>query len=221
MQLLDEVLNSLEAEYDKIVCDFDKVGNSGSDLNRIIKKILKYINRFPDSHDLYLLLGLCYYRFPLSNKKQMIKAESSFLKAIEIAPDYYWSHYNLACLYFDQAYYEKALNTIIEIPKDFFSHYEQIWRDLKVEELIICCKYNLVVDDSQLDIAAFIAFTQKYQNEIEEDRPLPDEIVTCISKLKAKIGNTDKADNLVALLLEFIEIIGLKNRYIERFKRVV
>ncbi len=61
-----------------------------------------------DRADAYGLLGFCYYHLG-----EVDKAIAAYKEAIKINPNFFWSHYNLAVLYFKSQQYELARESII------------------------------------------------------------------------------------------------------------
>lgn len=74
-----------------------------------IKNLQDAINLDPKNSSLYFALGTAY-----DQTKQLEKAVSNYLKAIEIKPDYFDAVYNLGALYFNRA--AEMLNEANKIP---------------------------------------------------------------------------------------------------------
>jgi len=88
-------------------------------------------------------LGLAWYSRPASTPEREEMAERWFKAALERKPDDWYAVLYLGYFAFDRSDFQLALEHFSRIPKGAFASYDQEWRDVKVQELCVCCHFRL------------------------------------------------------------------------------
>ncbi len=94
------------------------------------------------------ILGYCYYNLVDVEPEAASRSEQAFLAALEKNPDDDYAKLYLGHLAFDLSQFELALRWFDSIPNQAFSAHGQPWRDLKRQELRICCLVRLGRNES-------------------------------------------------------------------------
>lgn len=131
--------------------------------------------------ELYYLLGLCWYEDPKRSNQIRFNIEKYFKLAIKFNPKHRFASLYLGHFYFDEARYEKALPLFLSASYKYFKKLGQKWRIVKNKELILCCR--LYIDPAKVTILDVEKVCSAYENTEYIDRPVPLEIIECLSKL--------------------------------------
>lgn len=105
-------------------------GKASFDKNKIekyayyYKKVIRYQ---PKMGSAYGMLGFCYFHLGKHNE-----AVSSYIKALEINPYFFWFHYNLGLVYFKNSQYEQAALSFEKAKKAVPEHTLKFIRASKV-----------------------------------------------------------------------------------------
>lgn len=95
-------LNHLKPSFDDFVAY--RVNHGRADISRnytiYYERLVEYMPQRPEA---YALLGFCYYQ---TGKSQ--EAIASFISAMKLNPDFFWTPYNLGVIYFRQGRYQEA-----------------------------------------------------------------------------------------------------------------
>lgn len=94
------------------------------------------------------ILGYGYYHLIDLEPEAPTHSEQSFIAALAQDPNDNYAKLYLGHLAFDSSQYEMALRWFDSIPDQTFTGYGQSWRDLKRQELRICCLVHLGKADS-------------------------------------------------------------------------
>lgn len=89
------------------------------------------------------LHGYVYYQLHNYAQGSLERAEELLLKALALDPKHAYAHLYLGHIAFDEGSFAKALAHFNAIAGDEFSRKGQTWRDLKRQELRICCLLQL------------------------------------------------------------------------------
>lgn len=205
---INTYLEDIQKKYFEIDF-FDNDKTIEDSLYSILKEIDMYISKYPEESMFYHMKGVCLYHHPNSDDLILKKTEQAFLKVLALNPQYFWSTFYIGCLYFDQKRYNDSLRYLKLIKKDFFRSRNQIWRDLKTQELIVCCNYY--ISPTNFNHNMFYELKRSYLSENEENQPVPVEITKCIANLSVRTETHSKEFlGLVSSCLELIEILDFK-----------
>lgn len=94
-------------------------------------------------HGAQYILGYAYYQLIDVESAALTRSEQSLTAALAQDPNDNYAKLYLGHLAFDSSRYEAALQWFGSIPDRAFSLHGQSWRDLKRQELRICCLVRL------------------------------------------------------------------------------
>jgi len=97
----------------------------------------------PPSAEVTYLAGYGLYCLVDVEPLVLEQAERWLKRAVALRPDHRFAQLYLAHIAFDDGRFEEALVLLNSVPSDAFAAIDQRWRDLKVQELRICCLVQL------------------------------------------------------------------------------
>lgn len=217
------LLETLHSDFQEVDFSEDDEQKIIYKLDELVWKISSYIKQYPDEDELYYLAGFIYYNYPLARGDSMVNSEKYLLKALELNPSNMLALFYAGCLYFDTNRFKKAYSYLSIITEDYFAKRHQVWRDLKVMELKLCarCYYTKF---APMEVDLFRDIHDSYMKQLEEDRPLPTELVKCISEYVCNNREMLKSIELSKFCLRFISELKLDDAfsaYVKQFKKII
>lgn len=146
-----------------------------------IDLLAKYLKTNPSDADANYMLGYVWYCFRSNEEKRYSEVEKNLLKAISLDSSHNFSNLYLGHLYFDHEMYREALERFRNVDTEEFVKLNQLWRGLVVDELILCCKLFLGVEE--VSVGEVNSFFERYYKLSEEDRPNLIELKRVLQKL--------------------------------------
>ena len=141
------------------------------------------LNNYP-----YLLGYNLYLKANLSEDKNRIslleQAKIPFKKATSDSENAMFAKAYLAHIYYDLKEFNHCLDMIEQIPDNYFSKLSshQNWRDLKIQELKICCLIKLkIFSDFEFILHSYLL---KISRSSEHDIPVPIELSNIMKNIK-------------------------------------
>lgn len=89
------------------------------------------------------MLGYAWYMLPDRSPERSLNAERFFRMAVAADRNDLYARLYLGHTLFDEGDYRGALAAFRAIPENGFARYRQEWRDVKLSELILCCRIRL------------------------------------------------------------------------------
>jgi tetratricopeptide (TPR) repeat protein len=212
-------------KYLKAINEFEKVdfykrqSTQIKHLNIAKNLVEECLSENPQDYKCWYLLGLIWYWFPRETQDRNENCERALKKAIKIKPVDDWSNMYLGHLYFDHNKYKKALEQFQKVEKSNFNATHLNWRIIKLDELIICCKLQLDLDNfAILEFESYKNFCESMFKKDEFEYIFPLELIRCFVAL-SKNKKTNKT-KLKILFTQFKNMLE-KTDNIEFFKNDV
>lgn len=137
------------------------------------------------------LLGYCWYNISDEYTGRESQAVSHLRKSLELNPSHDLSKLYLGHIYFDKEQYEESLKYLDSVDLDKFVENSQIWRKLKVLELVILCKLYIGTDSLVLEEVE--RFNNAFLEADEEDRPVLHETILFLNSRSLDYATTNKS----------------------------
>lgn len=112
----------------------------------LVKLALNMIEKTKDIEDTeyHYFIGFFWYLHPIKNQERFDNITYHLKKSLELDNSHDFSKFFLGCIYFDNKFYQEALHYYELIDTDYFTiEINQLWRSIKIEELIISCRIYL------------------------------------------------------------------------------
>ena len=179
-----------------------------------LKKLEKEKNNL-DSFQKFYLLGVLWYLMPYDSDVRDLNIEGNLLKSLDLNEDYIHSKVQLSYFYFDKKKYTKVIELLSNVDFIFFENNDQLWKSLKLQELLFVSKLNIVKKINAELIEEFIVLTTCYISIPKEELAVPIELIDSILK------NKDKTDieKLVYPSLKLINSTNQKEYFDDDIKR--
>lgn len=129
-----------------------------------------------DTADLHLLRGYAAYHFP-ELIQDSVDIERELNAVLSERPDDLTARFYLACHLFDIGNFRNAYEHLALLNCSEFRDAAQIWREIKVDELRLCCEAALEMYDSF--VSGFSQLVDKIVATDSENIPSPTELVHC------------------------------------------
>ncbi|MCE9555714.1 MAG: hypothetical protein K8T91_20380 [Planctomycetes bacterium] len=144
------------------------------------------------------LLALCWYMRPDCTVERNAKIDAALAKAYELNPEDLFVIASLAYQAFDNSDFEVASRWLQMLPRGSFAARGQIWRDLKHEELRLCCDLRRGIRVDEPELREFFGACHAAQ---AEDLPMPTELV----QTTVRLGGEGEAKHLAREVLRLLE----------------
>jgi tetratricopeptide (TPR) repeat protein len=155
---------------------------------------------------------------PGHDERDFLAAEAWLRRAMAMDPNDMYAAYYLGCLYFEYARPDQAIAILSQIPRTFFSSFDQEWRDIKRREIILSCRMMRREAIDGQEIQDIIRIHQT--NPAEEVWPLPEELVSTTVKVFTDAPDSQRTRELAGLVIEELERAGLAEVYADEIHRI-
>ena len=186
LDYIDSPLDSISTNNPYIITDVIELTEENRTKLILIDYLLNNLlnlNNYP-----YLLGYNLYLKANLSEDKNRIslleQAKIPFKKATSDSEDAMFTKAYLAHIYYDLKEFNHCLDMIEQIPDNYFSKLfsHQNWRDLKIQELKICCLIKLkIFSDFEFILHSYLL---KISRSSEHDIPVPIELSNIMKNIK-------------------------------------
>jgi len=166
--------------------------------NELIREAIDLLSNKNKSSDKdafdYYVLGYAWYLLRIESDERCYNVENNFKLSIEKNTENNWPKLYLGHYYFDIGEYENALAFFSSVKGDEFLEFDQVWRLLKLKELIICCKLYLNNMDFCID-----EYVSLYEKEDAVNRPEIHELKSCFMVVADSLGKSvrEKISNFI------------------------
>ena len=147
----------------------------------------------PDSEEINYALGYAWYNYPGDKKERDDKLIEYFERVLSINPSHDFANLYLGHYFFDKARYREAQSCFKKVNAER-SFPKQIWRKLKLDELLLCCHIRVDVESLTSDMCD--EFISEYTKYDEDDRPVILELRAAIEYLKERSERSEIIDRL-------------------------
>lgn len=156
-------------------------------------------------------IGYALFHMPGHEEPDFVEAESWLLRALTMEPTNMYATYYLGCLYFEYDRPNQAITYLSQIPKNWFSQFDQEWRDLKRREILLSCRMIL---DEAIDAQEIAEIIQVHRADpADEVWPLPEELVSTTIHLLTGAPNSLRIQQVADALIAELERAGLAELY--------
>lgn len=145
--------------------------------------------------DFYYLIGYAWYCLSQNSADRDKNVKEYLYKALDSEPSHAYARMYLGHHLFDCREYEAARHHFKLVDVEFFRKKEQLWRIVKLYELIVCCE--LYIKKGSCDESALFDYIESIRNNKDNDLPCPTEIKTCLRSISPA-----KVDPLVLSALD-------------------
>ena len=165
-----------------------------------------------DSADVNYIAGLVMYRSFCIDERYGERAEEYLRKATGLNPDHQFARLYLGHYYYDIGEYSRALECFKSVNENYFTSIDQVWRVLKLHELILCCQ--MFVASRDLTEGSFETLAKDYVAASSEDVPVPTEILAALAKtVNRSIWSTIDRGVVEKVVLEMIERLDVSEAF--------
>ena len=162
--------------------------------------------------ELHYAMGLCWYHEPQWSDEALQAMERAFGRALELKPSHPFALLYTGHFHFDKGRYDEAIEYFLKADEAYFDRLGQHWRVLKNRELIVCCR--LYTRPGEVTESEIERLCSSYERAVEEDRPVPQEIVVCLAKVAANrsgIGPIAKRVLRMATKIGFESVASIRD----------
>ena len=133
--------------------------------------------------NIFYLLGYAWYSYPEDTDQRDAGVVKNLKRAIELDENHSFSNLYLGHYYFDVQKYVEAIRFFEKLDSNFFCQIDQEWRNLKNQELILCCKiYILGCDFTDKEFKReLVHFIEYYISIYEIEIPFTLELFRALS----------------------------------------
>ena len=165
-----------------------------------------------NSADVNYIAGLVMYRSFCIDERYGERAEEYLRKASGLNPDHQFARLYLGHYYYDIGEYSRALECFETVNENYFRSIDQVWRVLKLHELILCCR--IFVASRDLTEGSFETLAKEYLAASSEDVPVPTEITAALAKtVNSSIWSTIDRRVVEEVVLEMIERLDVSEAF--------
>jgi len=165
-----------------------------------------------DSADVNYIAGLVMYRSFCIDERYGERAEEYLRKANGLNQDHQFARLYLGHYYYDIGEYSRALECFESVNENYFRSIDQVWRVLKLHELILCCR--MFVASRDLTEGSFETLAKEYLTASSENVPIPTEIVAAFAKtVNSSIWSTIDREVVGKVVLEMIERLDVSKAF--------
>jgi len=194
---------------DDIITNIELIENNNLKTKEI-ERVLEMIDSYKmDDYQLYYLKGYLWNLLPFDSDKREQEVEYNLKKSITLKDDYIYSKTELSFFYFDQKKYSNVIKLLNNIEFSFFEERGQLWKSLKLQELLAVSKlYTTKFVDSDLS-NEFLSLISVYLHLPEEEVAVPRELVNSV------IENIDKKNiyNIAKNTYSLIKSLSFKDYF--------
>ena len=186
LEYIDSPLDSISTNNPYVITEVIELTEENRTKLILIDYLLNNLlnlNNYP-----YLLGYNLYLKANLSEDKNRIslleQAKIPFKKATSDSENAMFAKAYLAHIYYDLKEFNHCLDMIEQIPDNYFSKLSshQNWRDLKIQELKICCLIKLkIFSDFEFILHSYLL---KISRSSEHDIPIPIELSNAMKNIK-------------------------------------
>ncbi len=134
--------------------------------------------------DVHLLLGWLGYHFPC-NATHNIDVERELLLSLQSDPHNITAHLYLGHFAFDHGNYDLALKHLRDIDRSKYEQADQLWRSMKIRELILCCR--LYLEPHEVAPDEVVSHAQSLADAGIEHGAIPSELANCLFKTRERL----------------------------------
>jgi tetratricopeptide (TPR) repeat protein len=149
------------------------------------EKSFKCLDNNPYDAEINFASGLVMYNSHIESDTYGKYAVKYLKKAIEINPKHEFSKLYLGHYFYDIKDYKKSIFYFENVDEDYFTGINQHWRNLKLNELILCCK--IFLSDATTNLQDFNKLENNYLQADAEDVLVPFDLAEAIYQTKNEI----------------------------------
>lgn len=184
-----------------------------------IERLIEALQRHPASpasDEACYALAFCWYNLPGHDPDQDEATEAWLRRALELNPDNHAARVFLGHQLFDQSCYGAARAEFLAVPEGTFSRLGQPWRDLKAQELAICCELYRYPERLTPEMVGpvFAAYRRGTAN-LPDGTMLPREIVEVVAWVTMSTAHTPPILAAARDCLALTEKLGLNLQFAE------
>lgn len=173
-----EMLEAAQAEDDS-----DQANRRFSQVEQTAREILE---SRPDDPDACYAIALSWYHRRLPAEQRRPQVYEWLQRARVLAPDHPWVPLYFGYQSFDDGLYQPAFDWFARVDRGYFASLDQGWRNLKTEELMLCCRI-LDMQHPPVSYRLLRELVSAYLATGEQDQPLPTEIVQVLVKAEYRV----------------------------------
>ncbi len=190
----------MNKKLDNLITDISLIEDDNLKTKEI-QKVLKALDSYEmDDYQLFYLKGCLWNSLPKESVKRDINVVDNLKKSIQLNENYIFSKTELSYFYFDKKEYSKVVELLSPLDFSFFEEKDQIWKSLKLKELLLVSKLGLVDKVDKKLTNDFFELISSYTFLPEEELAVPRELVDSIFNNKEKEGIRSIAKNVYQLV---------------------
>jgi len=178
----------MKENLDEIITNIELIENNNLKTKEI-ERVLKMIDSYKmDDYQLHYLKGYLWNLLPFDSEKREQEIETNLKKSIDLKSDYIYSKTELSFFYFDKKKYNKVIELLNNLDFSFFENNDQLWKSLKLQELLSVSKLYESREIPRKLIDEFIGLITAYIYIPEEEIAIPTELINAVIENKKKKG---------------------------------
>lgn len=172
---------------------------------KAIRLLEELVQLVPDSNRFHQLLAICWYNLSEKSAERSRAIEDHLCRAWAIKPGEQLTLAHQIYYHYEQAQYQQALELLDQVNYDYFESAGQRWRNLKYDELRLCCRLHLTpASVTEGEVRDFFVACDALE---DADRHLPTELQECTTELATRLALCPQGKGVLA---------GLKSGFGER-----
>jgi hypothetical protein len=173
---IEKVFSILDAACDE-QDDKERANRLFLEAESLAKRLLE---NNPSDAELYYGIALSWYHRWAPPEERRGRVHAALMKAQSMAPYHPWIPLFLGYQQFDDGDYRTALESFSRVDRQYFESRDLQWRNLKTQELVLCCQIRLATAN-QVSLQALRQLVSAYLAADDVDRPMPKEIVELLA----------------------------------------
>ncbi len=190
----------MKDNLDDLINNIDFLDSDDSQIYEI-NRILNIIDSYEmDEYQLCYLKGYLWNSMPVESNQRDLEVENNLKKSITLNGNYIYSKTELSFFYFDKKQYEKVIELLKDLDLSYFEQKNQLWKSLKLQELLLVSKLNLA-SSLMIDLLDdFLGLISSYLILPDEESAIPKELVFAVIENKNKKGMSKLIKNTYTLI---------------------
>jgi len=179
----------MNIELEQEIIDLYHIENKKEKKDKILD-IIKKVDRIDDveNHEKYYLKGYLWYLIPFDSETRNKEIVTNLKKSLLVNKEYLFAKAYLGYFFFDQKQYQKVIETLDDLDFSYFEERDQLWRSLKLQELLCVSKLNLKKEISNSLYDKILNLIFLYSSVPEEEIVIPNELIESVLNNSHKEG---------------------------------